>query len=60
MDMESTRLVTPRRAVLLVIDSLGVGALPDAGHYGDAGADTFGHIAAACAEGSNRPYSGML
>jgi phosphopentomutase len=40
-----------RRAVLLVIDSLGGGALPDAGLYGDSGADTFGHIATACAEG---------
>ncbi len=38
-----------RRAVLLVVDSLGVGALPDAAKYGDAGADTFGHIAEACA-----------
>jgi phosphopentomutase len=37
--------------VLLVIDSLGLGALPDAGQYGDAGADTFGHIAEACAAG---------
>jgi len=42
---------TPRRAVLLVIDSLGLGSLPDAARYGDAGADTFGHIAQACAEG---------
>lgn len=42
---------TPRRAVLLVIDSLGLGSLPDADHYGDEGSDTFGHIAAACAEG---------
>ena len=41
----------PRRALLLVVDSLGIGALPDAAHYGDAGADTFGHIAAACAAG---------
>ena len=49
--MESSPRSTPRRAVLLVIDSLGIGALPDAGLYGDAGADTFGHIAAACAEG---------
>ena len=31
----------PRRALLLVVDSLGIGALPDAAHYGDAGADTF-------------------
>ena len=42
---------TPRRVVLLVIDSLGLGSLPDAARYGDAGADTFGHIAQACAEG---------
>ncbi len=41
----------PRRALLLVADSLGVGALPDADRYGDAGADTFGHIAEACARG---------
>jgi phosphopentomutase len=42
---------SPRRASLLVIDSLGVGSLPDAAAYGDAGADTFGHIAEACAQG---------
>jgi phosphopentomutase len=42
----------PRRALLLVADSLGVGSLPDAGRYGDAGADTFGHIAEACARGA--------
>lgn len=38
-----------RRAMLIVLDSLGVGALPDADHYGDAGADTLGHIADWCA-----------
>jgi phosphopentomutase len=37
------------RAIWLVLDSLGIGAAPDAAAYGDAGADTFGHIAAACA-----------
>ncbi len=41
----------PRRVVLLVIDSLGLGSLPDAARYGDEGADTFGHIAEACATG---------
>ncbi len=41
----------PLRAILLVADSLGIGALPDAARYGDAGADTFGHIAEACATG---------
>ena len=39
------------RAVLLVLDSLGCGGAPDAEAFGDAGADTFGHIARACAEG---------
>ena len=33
-----------KRVVLIVLDSLGVGALPDAEKYGDAGADTFLHI----------------
>jgi phosphopentomutase len=34
------------RAFLLVMDSFGIGASADAASYGDAGADTFGHIAA--------------
>lgn len=40
------------RAVLLVLDSVGIGAAPDAARYGDAGADTLGHIAEACARGA--------
>lgn len=57
----SKTIPAPRRALLLVVDSLGVGALPDAGQYGDAGADTFGHIAAACAAGrADRGRSGPL
>ncbi len=32
------------RACIMVLDSLGVGALPDAADYGDAGTDTLGHI----------------
>ena len=32
------------RAIVLVCDSLGVGELPDAAEYGDAGSDTLGHI----------------
>lgn len=35
-----------RRVVLVVLDSLGVGAMPDAAEWGDAGADTLGHLAA--------------
>ena len=32
------------RIFLIVLDSVGVGALPDAAAYGDAGANTLGHI----------------
>ena len=33
-----------KRIILIVLDSAGVGALPDADRYGDEGADTIGHI----------------
>ncbi len=33
-----------KRVILIVLDSLGIGALKDAEKYGDTGADTFGHI----------------
>jgi phosphopentomutase len=36
-----------RRAFVIVLDACGVGALADAGDYGDAGTDTLGHLAAA-------------
>ncbi|KQP33582.1 phosphopentomutase [Methylobacterium sp. Leaf104] len=39
------------RAFLIVLDSVGIGGAPDADRYGDAGSDTVGHIARACAEG---------
>lgn len=32
------------RIFVIVLDSLGIGALPDADQFGDVGADTFGHI----------------
>jgi phosphopentomutase len=34
-----------RRVVLIVLDSVGVGEMPDAPAYGDAGSDTLGNIA---------------
>lgn len=34
-----------RRAIILVLDSFGIGATADADKFGDAGANTFGHIA---------------
>ncbi len=39
------------RAILCVLDSLGIGGAPDAAQFGDEGADTLGHIAQACADG---------
>jgi len=39
------------RAMIVVMDSVGIGGAPDAAHYGDQGADTVGHIAEACARG---------
>ncbi len=39
------------RALLIVLDSVGIGGAPDAARYGDAGSDTVGHIAEACAAG---------
>ena len=38
------------KAILIVLDSLGAGELPDADKYGDKGADTFGHIYEKCPE----------
>ena len=34
------------RALLIVLDGVGVGGAPDAARYGDAGADTLGHVLA--------------
>ena len=37
-------MVPPRRVFLIVLDSLGVGALPDAANFGDEGAHTLDHL----------------
>lgn len=39
------------RAIIIVLDSFGVGESDDAALFGDQGADTFGHIAEQCAQG---------
>lgn len=39
------------RAFILIMDSFGIGAAPDANRFGDSGANTLGHIAEACARG---------
>jgi len=38
-----------KKVLLIVLDSLGIGALPDADQYGDAGANTLGNLARATA-----------
>ncbi len=35
------------RVALIVLDSVGIGEMPDAAQYGDAGSDTLGHLLAA-------------
>ena len=49
------------RAFLIVMDSVGCGGAPDAADFGDAGANTLGHIARECAAGrANVNRSGPL
>lgn len=47
------------RVVVIVLDSVGIGALPDAGEYNDEGADTLGHIAE-FQRGLTLPHLGQL
>ncbi|GKX52122.1 phosphopentomutase [Budvicia aquatica] len=51
-----------KRIFIMVLDSFGIGASPDASRFGDVGANTLGHIAAACAQGraDNHLRSGPL
>ena len=51
-----------KRAIILVMDSLGIGASADAHLYGDEKANTLGHIAQACAQGTanNKQRKGHL
>ncbi len=51
-----------KRAIILVMDSLGIGASADAHLYGDEKANTLGHIAEACMKGQadNQFRSGPL
>lgn len=40
-------MLPPIRVILIVLDSVGAGALPDAARYGDEGSDTIGNISRA-------------
>jgi len=50
------------RAIIIILDSLGIGASADAAKYGDQNSDTFGHIVEACEAGlaNNNLRSGPL
>lgn len=37
-----------KRVIVMVLDSFGIGALPDAANFGDVGSDTLGHIDQHC------------
>ena len=43
-----------KRAIIIVLDGVGIGAAPDAAAYGDEGSDTLGNLAHAC-EGLKLP-----
>ncbi|MBM4194251.1 MAG: phosphopentomutase [Gemmatimonadetes bacterium] len=42
---DDRRPITDRRAVVVVLDGVGIGAAPDAASYGDRDSDTLGHVA---------------
>lgn len=42
--MSSLQTDGPTRAIVIVLDGMGVGALPDAERYGDEGSDTLGNV----------------
>ena len=44
-----------RRAVIIVLDGVGIGAAPDAAVYGDVGSDTLGNLSRAVAGGLDLP-----
>jgi phosphopentomutase len=59
-----------KRAVILILDGVGIGEAPDAAKYGDSGSDTLGNLARACGGfqlprlerlglGNIRPLEGM-
>jgi phosphopentomutase len=54
-----TTEIRPPRAVVMVLDSVGVGELPDAGDYGDTGSNTLGNTARAVG-GLDTPHLGAM
>jgi len=56
---QGEKMASMRRAIVVVLDSVGVGALPDAGDYGDKGANTLANTARAVG-GLSLPNLGAL
>ena len=46
--LHDERVHDMKRVILIVLDGVGVGSLPDASEYGDAGSCTLGHVVAMC------------
>jgi phosphopentomutase len=40
-------MIKPKRAIILILDGVGIGELPDAGRFGDEGSHTLGNLAKA-------------
>ena len=57
LDLKNEHNAVPVRAIVLVLDSFGIGATADANKFGDIGADTFGHIAAERAASASGPLN---
>lgn len=58
--MRKEHSTPPRRAIILVLDSVGIGAMPDAHLYGDEGSDTLGNLSRAFPDGLILPNLGRL
>jgi phosphopentomutase len=49
-----------RRAIIIVLDSVGIGEMPDAHLFGDEGSDTLGNLSREFSEGLRLPNMGRL
>ncbi|HPB30186.1 MAG TPA: phosphopentomutase [Candidatus Sumerlaeota bacterium] len=49
-------LIPGRRVVMIVLDSVGIGAMPDADQFGDEGSDTLGNLSRSLPLGLNLPW----
>jgi phosphopentomutase len=59
MEGNIMKTTTFKRVHIIVMDSVGIGAAPDAEKFNDLGVDTYGHIAQACG-GLTMPNMGKL